>query len=39
MSCASSGALPTVGCELLKFHAKADMIMDFYFEGAGIKPE
>jgi tripartite-type tricarboxylate transporter receptor subunit TctC len=30
VSCASSGALPTVGCELLKFHAKADMIMVMY---------
>jgi tripartite-type tricarboxylate transporter receptor subunit TctC len=30
VSCASSGALPTVGCELLKFHAGADMIMVMY---------
>jgi tripartite-type tricarboxylate transporter receptor subunit TctC len=25
--CGSSGALPTVGCELLRSHAKADMVM------------
>ena len=30
VSCASSGALPTVGCELLRFHAKSDMIMVMY---------
>jgi tripartite-type tricarboxylate transporter receptor subunit TctC len=30
VSCASSGALPTVGCELLRAYAKADMIMVSY---------
>jgi tripartite-type tricarboxylate transporter receptor subunit TctC len=30
VSCGSSGALPTVGCELLRSHAKADMIMVLY---------
>ncbi len=30
VSCGSSGALPTVGCELLRYHAKADMIMVLY---------
>ena len=30
VSCGSSGALPTVGCELLRSHAKADMIMVTY---------
>ncbi len=30
ISCASSGALPTVGCELLRAYAKADMIMVLY---------
>jgi tripartite-type tricarboxylate transporter receptor subunit TctC len=30
VSCASSGALPTVGCELLRSHAKTDMIMVLY---------
>ena len=30
VSCASSGALPTVGCELLRAYAKADMIMVLY---------
>jgi tripartite-type tricarboxylate transporter receptor subunit TctC len=30
VSCASSGALPTVGCELLRSYAKADMIMVQY---------
>jgi len=30
VSCGSSGALPTVGCELLRSHAKADMIMVSY---------
>lgn len=27
LSCASSGALPQVGCEMLRLHANADMIM------------
>ncbi|MDO8595548.1 MAG: tripartite tricarboxylate transporter substrate binding protein, partial [Sulfuricaulis sp.] len=30
VSCASSGALPTVGCELLRAFAKAEMIMVSY---------
>jgi tripartite-type tricarboxylate transporter receptor subunit TctC len=30
VSCASSGALPTVGCELLRSYAKTDMIMVLY---------
>jgi tripartite-type tricarboxylate transporter receptor subunit TctC len=30
VSCASSGALPTVGCELLRAYAKTDMIMVSY---------
>jgi len=30
VSCGSSGALPTVGCELLRSHAKAEMIMVLY---------
>lgn len=30
VSCASSGALPTVGCELLRAYAKTDMIMVLY---------
>jgi tripartite-type tricarboxylate transporter receptor subunit TctC len=30
VSCGSSGALPTVGCELLRSRAKADMIMVLY---------
>ncbi len=30
VSCASSGSLPTVGCELLRAHAGADMIMVMY---------
>ncbi len=30
VSCGSSGALPTVGCELLRSHAHADMIMVMY---------
>jgi len=30
VSCASSGAMPTVGCELLRSHAKAEMIMVLY---------
>lgn len=30
VSCGSSGALPTVGCELLRSHARTDMIMILY---------
>jgi len=30
VSCGSSGALPTVGCELLRSNARADMIMVMY---------
>jgi tripartite-type tricarboxylate transporter receptor subunit TctC len=30
VSCGSSGALPTVGCELLRAHARADMLMVSY---------
>jgi tripartite-type tricarboxylate transporter receptor subunit TctC len=30
VSCGSSGALPTVGCELLRAHVGADMIMVMY---------
>ena len=30
VSCGSSGALPSVGCELLRAHAGADMIMVMY---------
>jgi tripartite-type tricarboxylate transporter receptor subunit TctC len=30
VSCASSGQMPTVGCELLKFHARQDMLMVMY---------
>ena len=30
VSCGSSGALPTVGCELLRSHARTDMIMIMY---------
>jgi len=30
VSCGSSGALPTVGCELLRSHVGADMIMVMY---------
>jgi tripartite-type tricarboxylate transporter receptor subunit TctC len=30
VSCGSSGALPTVGCEMLRLRAKADMIMVLY---------
>ena len=30
VTCGSSGALPTVGCQLLRSHAKADMIMVMY---------
>ena len=30
VSCGSSGALPTVGCELLRSHARTDMIMVMY---------
>jgi tripartite-type tricarboxylate transporter receptor subunit TctC len=30
VSCASSGALPTVGCELLRSYARTDMIMVLY---------
>lgn len=30
VSCGSSGALPTVGCELLRSHTRTDMIMVMY---------
>ncbi len=30
VSCGSSGALPTVGCELLRSHARTEMIMVMY---------